>query len=348
MVRVIQWATGTVGRHAVEAMQALPGFEIVGAYVYSEDKVGRDLGAICGLSPIGVKATGDKAEILAMPADCVLYAPQGEGDPAGAIDDICALLASGKNVVSTALTVLIYPKAAGPEVQGRLEAACREGGTSFHGTGIEPGWACEVLPLAMSPLFRRIDSLLVQEILDYSSYPSAKMLFEGMGFGQPMQANQRIPMPASAGTAFHAPLVMVADAMGAAIDEVIYECEFAAAEKAFDITAGRIEAGTVAGKRYSFAAMIGGRPALKIEHVTRLSPEVGRDWPVGRGWHVRIEGSPSMILETRIGIHGEDENDQACQATALHAVHAIPLVCAAQPGVRTFLDLPMIVGRHVL
>jgi hypothetical protein len=136
--------------------------------------------------------------------------------------------------------------------------------------------------------------------------------------------------------------------MGAKIDEMIYECEYAAAKTSFDIVAGRVEAGTVAGKRYSFTAMIGGRPALKVEHVTRLGPDVGEDWPKGRGWHIRVEGSPSMILETRIGIHDEDENDQACQATAMHAVHAIAPVCAAEPGIRTFLDLPTIVGRHTL
>jgi hypothetical protein len=348
MVRVIQWATGTVGQHAVEAMRAFPGFEIVGAYVHTPEKAGRDLGEICGIGPIGVKTTNSKDEILAMDADCVFYAAQGDWDPEPAIDDICRLLASGKNVVSTAVTMLIYPKVAGPEVVARIEAACREGGSSFHGTGIEPGWAAEVLPLAMSPLFRRIDSLLVQEILDYASYPSAQTLFGGMGFGQPMPENVRMPMHPEQGTAFHAPLVMLADAMGAKIDEMIYECEYAAAKTSFDIVAGRVEAGTVAGKRYSFTAMIGGRPALKVEHVTRLGPDVGEDWPKGRGWHVRIEGSPSMILETRIGIHDEDENDQACQATAMHAVHAIPPVCAAEPGIRTFLDLPTIVGRHTL
>jgi hypothetical protein len=112
---------------------------------------------------------------MKLDADCVLHMAQGEGDPNGALDDICRLLASGKNVISTAVTAFIYPLSAGAQVVERLEAACAQGGTSFHGTGIEPGWAAEVLPLTMSGLFSRIDSLLVQELLDYSTYDSAPM-----------------------------------------------------------------------------------------------------------------------------------------------------------------------------
>src|SRR5262245_53344689 len=138
MITVIQWATGTVGCHAIEAIQANPDFKLVGAYVHSPAKAGRDVGEICGLDPIGVVATNDKSAIMKMAADCVLYMAQGEGNPEAAIDDICQLLAAGKNVISTALTALIYPKAMGPEIHARIEAACREGGVSFHGTGIQP------------------------------------------------------------------------------------------------------------------------------------------------------------------------------------------------------------------
>jgi hypothetical protein len=65
-------------------------------------------------------------------------------------------------------------------------------------------------------------------------------------------------------------------------------------------------------------------------------------------WRVHVEGAPSMSLEATIAMNGEDENDQGCLGTAMHAVHAIPHVCAAAPGIRTFLDLPMITGRGAL
>jgi hypothetical protein len=347
MLRVIQWATGSVGRHAVAAIHDHPGLELVGALVYSDAKAGRDVGDICGIGPIGVTATTDPAEIVALDADCVLYMPQGEMNPMGALDDICRLLASGKNVVSTAVTGLIYPRSLGRRVVERLDAACADGQTSFHATGIEPGWAAEVLPLTMSGLFQRIDTLLVQELMDYTTYDSADMLFDIMGFGK--APDEPVPMAdaALAGVTFRAPLMLLADGLGATIDDFLYHREVAVTDKAFDVKAGRVEAGTVAAQRFGCTAIVDCRRALTVEHITRLG-EQAPDWPTGRGWKVTVEGRPSMVLDSKIATHGEDEADQGCLGTAMHAVHAIVPVCAAAPGIRTFLDLPMITGRGAL
>jgi hypothetical protein len=348
MLRVVQWATGAVGRHAIRAVTAHPNLELAGAYVYSPDKAGRDAGELAGIDRLGVTATSDRDEILAVGADCALYMAQGEMNPAGALDDICALLAAGTNVISTAVTALIYPASMGQETVDRLASACRAGGTSFHGTGIEPGWAAEVLPLTMSALFERVDSLLVQEILDYTSYASRDMLVDIMGFGLPPDAPVPLSIPELAGSAFRAPLMLVADGLGAVIDHFTYDRQVAVAAAPFDIAACHIAAGTVSAQRFSATAVVAGRPALTVEHVTRVGDGEAPDWPTGRGWKVTVEGSPSMVLDARIAVHGEDENDQGCLGTAMHAVHAIGPVCAAEPGIRTFLDLPLLRGRHIL
>ena len=348
MLRVIQWDTGSVGKHAVAAVHAHRDLELVGALVYSDAKAGRDVGDICGIGDIGVAATADRDEIVALDADCVLYMPQGEMNPMGAVDDICRLLASGKNVVSTAVTGLIYPLSMGQRVVDKLEAACAQGSSSFHATGIEPGWAAEVLPLTMSGLFQRIDTLLVQELMDYSTYDSPEMMFDIMGFGK--RPDEAVPMadPALAGLTFKAPLMLLADGLGATIDDFVFDRQVAVAAEAFDIKSGRIEAGTVSAQRFSYTAVVNGRPALTIEHITRLGDDQAPDWPAGRGWHVTVEGNPSMELRSCIATYGEDETEQGCLGTAMHAVHAIAPVCAAAPGIRTFLDLPMIAGRGVL
>ncbi|WP_307874998.1 NAD(P)H-dependent amine dehydrogenase family protein [Frankia nepalensis] len=334
-----------MGRDAVRAVHQHPDLELVGALVYSDAKAGRDVGEICGIGEIGVVTTKNPDDIVALDADCVLYMPQGERNLTGSLDDICRLLASGKNVVSTAVTALIYPKYLGEEVVQRLETACAEGGTSFHATGIEPGWAAEVLPLTMSALFERIDSLLVQELLDYATYDSPQMLFDVMGFGRP--PGELIVSRSGQFHPFGASLMLLADALGVSIDEFVYDQQVVVAEEAFDIKAGRIEVGTVSAKRFSYTAIIDGRRALTVEHITRLAPDQAPDWPTGRGWKVTVGGRPSMVLESRIAVHGEDENDQGCLGAAMHAVHAIAPVCAAAPGIRTFLDLPMITSRHV-
>lgn len=348
MLRVVQWATGAVGRHAIAAIAEHPELELVGALVYSADKAGRDVGEIAGIGPIGVPATRDPDEILALDADCVLYAPQGEANPARAIGDICRILASGKNVVSTALTALIHPRSLGQQVVDALEGACRAGMSSFHGTGIEPGWAGEVLPLIMSGLFRRIDSILVRELMDYSTYDSPSMMFDAMGFGKPPDVPVPMADPVAAGMVFRAPLLLVADGLGAEVDDFVFSRTVALANESFDVASGRIEAGTVSAQRFSLSAVVDDRPAITIEHITRMRQDEAPDWPTGRGWTVTIEGYPSMSLVTEIAIHGEDETDQGVLGTAMHAVHAIAPVCAAEPGIRTFLELPMITGRHAL
>lgn len=349
MLRVVQWATGPVGRHAIKAIAEHPELELAGVFVYSDDKVGRDAGDIAGIVPLGVTTTKDRDEILGLDADCVLYMAQGDANPPPAIDDICALLSSGKNVVSTAVTPLIQPASMGPQVVERLEKACAEGGVTFHGTGIEPGWASEVLPLTMSGIFRYVDSLTVQELLDYASYDNAFMLFDVMGFGRvPDDPTVIGADPALLASVFKAPLMLVAEGFGATVEDWAFDRQVWVTPEAFGVAAGRIEVGTVAALRFSATAIVDGRRALTVEHVTRLRGDAAPDWPTGRGWKVTVEGQPSMVLEAKIAVHGEDENDQGCLGTAMHAIHAIVPVCAAQPGIKTFLDLPTIIGRHVL
>jgi 2,4-diaminopentanoate dehydrogenase len=348
VLRVIQWATGNVGRHAAAAIHRHPDLELIGALVYSDAKAGRDVGDLCGVGPIGVAATTDRDAIVALDADCVVYAPQGEMDPMGALDDICRLLASGKNVVSTAVTAYIYPASAGAAVVERLDAACAEGGTSFHGTGIEPGWAGEVLPLTMSGILHRVDSILVQELMDYSTYDSTEMMFDIMGFGLPPDAPVPMADPDLIGTTFRAPLMLLADGLGGTIERFAYRREVAVASSPVTVAAGVIQPGTVSAQRFACSAVVAGREALTIEHVTRMGAGQAPDWPTGRGWRVTVEGAPSMVLDARIAVNGEDDTEQGCLGTAMHAVHAIAPVCAADPGIRTFLDLPMITGRGIL
>src|SRR6266542_4911448 len=315
MLRVVQWATGNVGREAVAAVQRDRDLTLVGALVYDESKAGRDVGEVCGIGPIGITATTKRGEILALEADCALYMAQGEMDPTGALDHICALLESGKNVVSTALTSLIYPKSAGEEVVDRLEAACAAGSTSFHATGIEPGWASEVLPLTMSGVLGRTESILVQELMDYSTYEVPEMMRDIMGFGLAPDA----PVPMSdaelVGSAFRAPLLMVADALGAEIERFEYRREVALAAEPILAKFGTIEAGTVSAQRFAAIAVIDGREALTVEHITRVGADQAPNWPTGRGWRVTVEGEPSMVLDATIAVHGEDDTQQGCLAT---------------------------------
>ena len=140
VLRVVQWATGGVGVAAIKGVLEHPELELAGCWVHSEAKTGRDVGDIIGTAPLGVIATNSLDDILALDADAVIYAPLLPN-----LDEVTALLRSGKNVISP--IGWFYP---GASEAAPLEAAAREGGVTLHGAGIGPGAATELFPLLLS------------------------------------------------------------------------------------------------------------------------------------------------------------------------------------------------------
>jgi 2,4-diaminopentanoate dehydrogenase len=288
-------------------------------------------------------ATADVDEIVGIDADVVLHMPLPSmvygSDPGADLDHFCALLASGKHVITT--VGYMYPKVYGDEVMGRLTAACIAGGTTFHGTGANPGWFGDLLPLLMSGLSLRIDEIFVQEISNFQYYPSPEIMFEMMNFGctpeafEAKAARHRTWLDGL----FSEAVQMVADGIGAEIDELtsdmqpwVTDCDLATA-------AGPVAAGTVAGQRWNWNALLDGRPLVRQETVWRMHADVAPEWPVG-DWSIRISGEPSMFVSLP-----HSWNPNVLGSTAAHAINAIPYLMAAPPGVTTFLDLPLIAGR---
>ena len=117
-ISVIQWGTGNVGQAALRSVLEHSNYELAGCYVSSPSKVGVDAADFVGLPACGVKATSDISEILKLKADVVLHMPlsgaQVNEDPTKDTKDICALLRSGKNVITT--VGYVYPKAYGADV----------------------------------------------------------------------------------------------------------------------------------------------------------------------------------------------------------------------------------------
>jgi hypothetical protein len=183
-LRVIQWGTGSVGRHALRALALDPSLELVGVFVSNPEKVGRDAGELAGLDvKTGVEATNDTEALVELAADCVLYASVGETRVRDAIGEIAALLRSGKNVVSTSMMNLIHPPSASPKLVGPLDDACREGQATLFTNGIDPGFSGDLMPLAALQLCERVESIRVQELADYGQHPDASWALP-FGFGK--------------------------------------------------------------------------------------------------------------------------------------------------------------------
>ncbi|WP_101952893.1 dihydrodipicolinate reductase [Mycobacterium sp. 3519A] len=318
--------------------------DLVGAKVYTDAKDGADVGAILGREPVGVVATADAAAALAIEADCVLYTPRTAD-----LDEVCAILAAGKNVVTTAF--LFHPRRLPAADRDRVLAACEQSGTSVHGSGLNPGNLSGALPLALSGMSRRIDAITLQERADWSVYESTGITFDNMAFGQPVEA---ISTATNDFLAFNSGIFteqvwFLADALNAGIDEVTATVDAVAAREDHQIFDRLLRAGTTAGQRWNWVGRRNGEPLIEIETLWTVGGEDPDHWPRPKdGWTLTIEGDPSMrthfiSLASFTRSAGIAEHVRSANvATAMQVLNAVPAVCEAAPGFATTATLPLV------
>jgi hypothetical protein len=347
--KVIQWSTGNVGMFALKCTIEHPDLELVGVVVNSPAKDGVDAGTLCGLDPVGVAASTDIEAALALDADVVSYTATGDLRPWEAVADMCRILESGKNVVSTSVVSLCYPPAAEAKMVDQLEAACRAGGTSCFTSGIDPGFANDLLPLVLTGACSRVDQVRIQEILNYDTYDQPEVLFGTMGFGQPLDSTPLILFPGALTMAWGPIVHMIADSLGSPLDEIEEWHERWPAPQRYETAVGPIEEATMAGLRFEVRGMIGGEARIVLEHVTRMHNDAAPDWPHGTnpqgGYRIMVEGSPSFTVDVEIEAESGDHNDGGLVVTAMRILNSIPAVVAAEPGLLSTLDLPLVTGH---
>ncbi|MFM7617533.1 MAG: dihydrodipicolinate reductase [Actinomycetes bacterium] len=342
--RVIQWATGGVGRAAIEGILDHPDLELVGAWVHGEAKDGVDLGALVGRDPIGVRATRDVDALLALGADCVVYAPIF-ADPSV----VERILGAGIDVV-TPLGWFFPPT---PERE-RINALARAGGATLHGTGIHPGGITERFPLMISALSGSITGVRAEEFSDIRTYGAPDVIRDWMLFGRTPEEARTSIMAEALGAGFRQSIHMVASELGFAIDADLRTThEMAVATAPIDSPIGTIEPGQVAAQRFRWEATVDGEVVIAAivnwfmgdEHL-----EPAWTWgPAGERFEVEVTGDPSCLATfTKLHPHSIAEGlvrNPGIVATAMHCVNAVPYVCAAEPGLLTYLDLPLVAGR---
>jgi 4-hydroxy-tetrahydrodipicolinate reductase len=352
-LRVVVWGTGNVGRHAVAGVDARPDLELVGVWVSSPDKVGRDAGALAGLGRhLGVPATGDAAAVRDLAPDCVVHTAMADHRLPEALDDLAMLLGSGINVCSSGPVFLQYPEGVVPaEMTAPLLEAARRGGVSLWVNGIDPGFANDVLPLVLSGVSERIDELRCLEILNYATYDQAMVLFDIMGFGRPMDEVPMLLQPGVLTMAWGSVVHQLAAGLGIELSAVEETYERVPAPDTFAVAAGTVKKGTVAGLHFEVRGMHGGRPVVVLEHVTRLRDDLAPEWPqpAGQGcYRVVLSGEPNYTLDLQLLGSDGDHNTAGLKATAMRLVNAVPAVVAAPPGLLTALDLPLVAGRGLV
>ena len=346
MYRVIQWATGGVGKAAIQGVLRHPELELVGCWVHSADKDGRDVGELIGEDPIGVAASTDVDTLLATDADCVMYSPLLPDDQV-----VMKILRSGKNVVTP--VGWVYPDRDNPSERA-IEEAALAGAVTLHGSGIHPGGITERFPLMISSLSSAITHVRAEEFSDIRTYNAPLVVREVMGFGLTPEQAMSGPIAALLEAGFKQSVRMVADQLGFRAEPRIRSTqEVAVAVSGTDELVVPMEAGTVAARRFRWQAIVDDEPVVTAA-VNWLMCEVELDppWtlgPDGERFEVEVTGDPDVSLTFK-GLQPESvaeglKRNPGVVATANHCVSAIPYVCEAGPGIKTYLDLPLIAGR---
>lgn len=348
---VIVWATGDVGTRAIRAIVDRPDLELVGAWVHSDTKDGRDAGELAGIADTGVRATNDVDQLLSLGADCVCFAASDGLGGETFIDDYERILLSGANCLTTATPGLLFPPAYDQPVVERLEAAATHGGSTLYASGIEPGFAADQLVLTATTLSRTIRSICAREVFLYDKMPVAFTMFDVFGFGHDLDYVPLITTP-GVQTATWGPVVrMIAAGLGVELDGIRETFERDLADRRIEVAAGTIEPGTVGTVRMATIGVVDDRDVIVVEHVSRMAPDLAPHWPTTARdgtYQIQIDGAPSISCELVLGEDDSQASDAGMEATTMRVVNAIPAVCAAPMGLTSSLDLPLTLPRHAI
>jgi 2,4-diaminopentanoate dehydrogenase len=337
-LRVAQWATGNIGGRALREVIRHPKLDLVGVLVYDPDKAGVDAGLLCGEKPVGVAATLDPAEIVAVHADCVLYMPR-----VFSVDDVVALLESGTNVVTTRGEVFGGGHKLAAEDRRRIDDACRQGASSIFATGSSPGFISDALPYALLSLQRRVDSLTIDEYANLSRRDSPHLLFQQMGFGAAPETYDGRRAAFLVGE-FGPALEQLAEAAGYVIDHWESQGEAAVARVTTMLAAGELAAGTVAAQRNILIGSSDGVERVRFTANWYCTDDVVPAWELRpTGWRVCVRGDAPLEVELPFPVSLDEMGATTPAYTANRPVNAVPYVCQAPPGILSIADLPPIV-----
>ena len=352
--KVVVWGTGFVGKLVIEQLVDHPAFELVGVGVSNPDKVGKDVGDICGLPSMGITATDDVDTLVALRPDALVH----YGPTAAKADDniriMSAFLRAGIDVCSTAMTPWVWPgMKQNPAVWiDPITEACEAGGASCFTTGIDPGFANDLFPMTLMGLCGEVKLVRALEILDYANYEGD---YENeMGIGREPEFKALLEWPDILVMSWGATVPMMAHAVGIELDEITTTWEKWIADKPIRSAKGVIEPGRVAAIRFTINGVYRGETRIQLEHINRVGQDSAPEWPRGVQndvYRVEIEGSPSITQETAFRFtdgSGRDAATAGCLATGLRALNAVPAVNDLPPGWVTALDLPLVPGAGTI
>ncbi len=340
-LRVVQWTSGNIAHQTVRAVLARDDLELVGLFAYSGEKVGVDVGELCNLGrSVGVTATDDIGALLALGPDCVVYTPLHPDT-----EHLTRLLSAGVNVVTT--SEILTGRTLDVDARASIEDACATGGATLLGTGMNPGWV-QLLAGVAAGISLGVRQVRVTESVDVSLF-AGDANFDRFGWGRRAHDPGHAADIENATRTFSEGAEVLARILGIDSPELRCAVTFAHALSDLDLPGRPVAAGTVAGIDIVWEVLVDGDAVAQLHSRFILTTELDTGWTIEHGYKVEVDGDPRVIVKLEIW----PDLDDLAQLTAdeIHAigmrisgvpaVNAIPAVCAAAPGIRTYADIPV-------
>jgi hypothetical protein len=324
-MRVIQYGLGPIGSAVARHVAERAGLELVGGVDVDAAKVGRDVGEVIGLGrPLGFPVAARLAEVLARTqAEAVIHTTSSYFDLFKG--QIVEILEAGLDVVTTA-EELSFPWLAHPAEAAEIDAAARQAGKTVLGTGINPGYVMDALPLFLTGICQRVDRIAVTRVIDASTRrgPFQAKIGSGMtveAFMAKMAAGRmgHVGLPESVGMVFHT--------LGKRLARYESAVEPVVAERLIESGHFTVQPGQVKGLKQVVRGYSDEGEFMTLTFVAAL--EAGED-----GDTVRISGKPDLEVKLK-GTNGDI-------TTVAIVVNAVRRVKEAEPGLVTMRDLPIV------
>ncbi|WGM30153.1 hypothetical protein [Brevundimonas sp. NIBR11] len=332
-IRVIQWATGSMGKACLRAVLDDDRFQLAGLFVYGAGKAGRDAGDIARRPETGVIATRSIKEILALDADVVVHAPMLSAPYTAHDADVKRLLESGKNVIS--INNYFEPGALGRAYAEGLAEGARKGGATLAGTGINPGWVAERMAANAVALCLSHRNIASREIIDCTTIPNPDYVFGALGFGSAPGAIdlKNGPLAETFTAMFSQSVEGLAIRLGLTLDRFEPDHAVTLAERDLTIAAGGIARGTVSATTWRVHGLIDGERRITHE-VNWIMDPTQTPFAGKPHWEIEVDGSPGVRIAMDLvdtapeGVRTKPEQ----LAVAAMVREAIPRIVAASPG----------------
>ncbi len=326
-LKVVLFGAGWIGCSIVQLLLKKKGVEIVGAVDSSPTKVGLDLGAIIGTEkPLGVTITSDTAKLLSKTKpDIVVHATSSY--LRDVFPQLREIVEHSANVVSTC-EELSYPFVSSSELAHNLDELAKKHNVTVLGTGVNPGFVMDTLPITLSSVCQEVKSIRVERVMDAAGRraPFQKKIGAGLSINEFTQKIRDKQITGHVG--LEQSVAMVADALKWKLQAVeVGAVEPVVAKKPVESKAVKVETGKVAGLKQSVRGIMGGKPVITLSFEAYIGAEEEYD-------SVTVEGTPSIRQRISPCVHGD-------LATAAMIVNAIPKVVNSEPGLKTMKDLPV-------